>query len=149
MENFENYTPTENTPMNNRQINGYLLETAKWGKFLAILGYVVMGIILLVALFMMFGMSGMVKNISGGYPMILIGLLYLVIIGIYYIPVTYLYKFSVQIKEGVQSQNEGLYTSGFENLKSLFKFLGIFTIVLLGFYVVLALVTIPMAAFLK
>jgi hypothetical protein len=149
MENLENNTPAEHTLMNNRQINGYLVETAQWGKFLAIVGYVLMGLMVLLAFFMMFGLSGLMKTFRSGFPMVVMGLVYLVLAGVYYIPVTYLYKFSVQMKEAIQSQDEGLYASGFENLKSLFKFLGIFTIVTLALYGLIILIAAPMAILFK
>ena len=57
-----NTNPAQEKPvMGNEQIEAYLKETAQWGKFLAIMGYVLMGILVLVALAMMVGMSAFSK----------------------------------------------------------------------------------------
>jgi len=149
MENLENNALMENSLMSNRQINKYLLETSKWGNFLAIIGYVMMGLLVLLAVFMMFGLSALMKTAGAGFPMVLVGLIYLVLAGVYYFPVTYLYKFSGQIKQAILSKDENLYTSGFENLKSLFKFMGIFMIVMLSLYGVGLLIALPMMMFFK
>lgn len=149
MENSEINTPIENPFMNNREIKNYLLEAAKWGKFLAITGYVLMGLLVLVAIVMTVAMSALSQVAGSGFPMALVGLLYILLAGIYYFPVTYLYKFSVQMKQAIQIQNEGLLTSGFQNLKSLFKFLGIFTIVLLSLYGLALIIVLPLTYFLK
>jgi len=149
MENLENNLPVENSMMNNMEIKSYLMETAKWGKFLAIVGYVVMGLLVLLAIVMMFAMSVVSQFAQSKFPLWMLGLVYILLAGIYYIPVTYLYKFSVQMQKAIQMQNEGLLTSGFQNLKSLFKFMGIFTIVMLALYGLALLIAIPMAMLFK
>jgi hypothetical protein len=74
---------------------------------------------------------------------------YLALAGVYWFPVTYLYRFSAQMKQAVKSRDESLYTSGFANLKSLFKFFGIFTIVMLALYGLILVIAVPMAMFFK
>jgi hypothetical protein len=147
MENLENTTPTQDALLDNREIHSYLLETAKWGNFLAIIGYVFMGLLALLALFMIFGMSQLLEG--KGFPMWIMGLVYLALAGVYWFPVTYLYRFSAQMKQAVKSRDESLYTSGFANLKSLFKFFGIFTIVMLALYGLILVIAVPMAMFFK
>jgi hypothetical protein len=133
MENTEINTTQTETFAVNREIKLYLAETAKWGNVLAIIGYVFMGLMILASLVMIIGFSQMSGQI--GFPMWILGIVYLILAGVYYIPVTYLYRFSAQIKLAVHRNDGKLYTTGFENLKSLFKFFGIFTFVLLGLYV--------------
>ncbi len=147
MENLEKTTPTPDALLDNREIHAYLLETAKWGNFLAIIGYILMGLLALLSLFMMFGMSQLIANQV--FPIWIMGVVYLAMAGVYWFPVTYLYRFSAQMKQAVLSRNEGLYTSGFANLKSLFKFFGIFTIVILALYALAIVVAIPMAMLFK
>ena len=149
MENFENKVQDENSFISNYKINDYLIETSKWGKFLAIVGYIGMGILLLVAIYMMFGFSK-ISNLSGTrFPMGILGFIYIIIGAIYYFPVNYLYKYSVQIKKGLISKDITTITSGFQNLKSLFKFMGIFTIVILSIYGLILLIAIPTMLFFK
>jgi len=149
MENSEINTPNESPKMLNHEIKSYLLEVTKWAQFLAIVGYVAMGLLVIVALVSMFALSAIGKIAGSGFPMGLVGLLYIILAVIYYFPVTYLYKFSVQTKQAIQIQNEGLLTSGFQNLKSLFKFMGILTIVMLSLYGVALLIAVPMAMLFK
>jgi len=149
MENLENNLPIENKLLNNTEINSYLMEASKWGQFLAIVGYVMMGLLVLVAIVMMFAMSVVSQVAQSKFPLWMLGLVYILLAGIYYIPITYLYKFSVQMQKAIQMQNEGLLTSGFQNLKSLFKFMGIFTIVMLALYGLALLIAVPMAMLFK
>ena len=149
MENLENNLPVENSMMNNMEIKSYLMEASKWGQFLAIVGYVMMGLLVLVAIVMMFAMSVVSQVAQSKFPLWMLGLVYILLAGIYYIPITYLYKFSVQMQKAIQMQNEGLLTSGFQNLKSLFKFMGIFTIVMLALYGLALLIAVPMAMLFK
>ena len=149
MENFENNTPIENPMLNNREINSYLLEAYKWGQFLAIVGYVAMGLLVVVAIVMSFALSALSQVAGSGFPMGLVGLVYVLLAVVYYFPVTYLYKFSVQTKQAIQMQNEGLLTSGIQNLKSLLKFMGILTIVMLSLYGLALLIAVPVALLFK
>ncbi len=135
MENTEINTTQNETVTVNSEISMYLAETAKWGNLLAIVGYVFMGIMVMLSLAMIIGFSFISKD--AGFPMWIMGLVYLLLAGVYYIPVTYLYRFSNQMKLAVHRNDEKLYTTGFANLKSLFKFFGIFTFVLLGLYVLI------------
>ena len=133
MENTEINTTQNESFALNHEIKTYLSETAKWGNLLAIVGYVFLGILALISVVIIIAFSFFKKETV--LPMWIFGLVYLVLAGINYIPVTYLYRFSAQIKLAVIKGDENFYASGFANLKSLFKFMGIFTIVFLGLYV--------------
>lgn len=122
------------------EIKGFLLETVKWGKFLAITGYIGIGLMLIFSLLLIFGM-GMFGNLYPNETGIMIGGLYFIFCLGYLFPIHYLYKFSTEVKEGLQSTNQPTILSGFENLKSLFKFMGIMTAVLLSLYAVIFLFT--------
>lgn len=145
-----NTNPAQEKPvMGNEKIEAYLKETAQWGKFLAIMGYVLMGILVLVALAMMVGMSAFSKATGHGIFSVLLGMIYILLAGVYFVPITYLYRFSTQVKQAVENNNEEEYTTAFQNLKSLFKFLGIFTIVMLALYAVALVVALPLAMLMK
>lgn len=149
MENFENNVQGEHSFINSAEIINYLMETSKWGKFLAIAGYVSIGILFLVAIFMMIGLSSM-SNLTGTeFPMGAFGFIYILMAALYYFPVTYLYNYSVQIKKGLKSNDITTITAGFQNLKSLFKFMAIITIVILSIYGLILLVAIPTMIFFK
>ncbi len=69
------------------------------------------------------------------------------IAALYYFPTTYLYRFSVSIKRGIEEHNFYDVTNGFENLKSLFKFMGILLIVTMIIYAVAIMLVIAVAGF--
>lgn len=143
MDNLEKNVQFENSFITTTEINGYLLETSKWGKFLAIVGYVGLCILIILSLFIMIGFSQISKFSGVGFPMGMIGFLYIIIAVIYYFPINYLYSYSVQIKQGLNSNDLSSITAGFRNLKSLFKFLGIFTIIILSIYALILVIVLP------
>ena len=147
MENIENTQPIENQFAINSEIKAYLLETAKWGKFLAIVGYVGMGLLLLLGIVFILGFSVFNSVSDVGFPIRIMGFIYVLLSVAYYFPLKYLYNFSTQIKKGFNSANQQTVTFGFENLKSLFKFMGILTIVVLSIYALLIIVVIPIGIF--
>ena len=145
MDTIEKNQEHESLIIIDSELKDYLLETSKWSKFLAIVGYVGLGLLILLALFVMFGFSQFSQFSHVAFPMGLIGFLYIILAVIYYFPVTYLYKFSVQIKNGLTSNDKQTVTFGFENLKSLFKFIGIFTIVILSMYALILIIVLPLS----
>jgi MFS family permease len=113
----------------------YLNETGKWGKFLAIVGFIVMGLIVLAGLFAgkLFATLGQ----TAGMPYAgLIGVFYILIAVLYFFPILYLFNFSSRIRKALQTKDNQTLDSAFENLKSHYKFMGIFMIIILGIYVV-------------
>lgn len=149
---MENLTsPQENAApiVINEEIKSYLLETSKWGKFMAIVGYVGMGLLVVLAIVTMVGLTALGGLAHTGFPIGIMGLFYIGFAVLYYFPVTYLYKFSVQMKQGINSGEEFSVISGFQNLKSLFKFMGIMLIVIISIYALVLLITIPAALFMK
>jgi hypothetical protein len=143
MENSENNLPIESKLSISPEISYYLTICAKWGKFLAITGYIGMGFLILIGFIMMIAMPFSGESAALKFPTGLIGLLYLVIGIIYFFPVTFLYRFSEKTRQGLIAQDPNSLTSGFSNLKSLFKFMGIFTIVMLAIYALSLILVIP------
>lgn len=112
-----------------------LAETAKWAFFLSIIGFIMIGFIVLAAL-----IGGVVSMASvGGYGVLII-ILYLAFAAMYFFPVLYLYRFSSGIKQALAVNNQAALDLSLSNLKSHYKFLGIFTIVMLSLYAVLLLI---------
>jgi len=128
------------------RIKGYLLETSKWSKFIAIVGFVGIGILAVIGILMLIGFS-FLGNLYKGVPMWIVGVVYIVMSVIYYFPTIYLYKFSTKIKQGLQLEGEMVLADGFLNLKKVFKFIGILTIVILSIYVLALLIAIPVFFF--
>ena len=110
----------------NSKINNFLLETAKWAKFLAIVGFVFIGLMVLAALFMI-GAGASASRIPGfAGGTVFAGITYLIMAVLYYFPTQYLYNFAVKMKLAIQNSQQNNLEDGFENLKSLFKFTGIY-----------------------
>lgn len=149
MDFFENKEQDESLFFTNNEVNSYLIETSKWAKFLAIVGFIGMGILILISIFVMFGLSKFSSFSDSGISMGIIGFIYIILAAIYYFPISYLYQFSKQIKNGVNTNDKASVTSGFQNLKSLFKFMGIFTIVVLSIYGLALLIAIPTLLFIN
>ena len=116
----------------------FLKETAKWTKFLAILGFVGIGLMVLGSLVMLFAPSSLMSN--GDFPFggkIFMMLLYLAFAVLYYFPISYLYQFSEKTKKAIENNDNNAIRDAFEFLKSHYKFMGILTIILLAFYAII------------
>lgn len=114
----------------------YLSETAKWGKFLAIVGFVFTAIIILAGLFFTVAISSM-----GGYygsvfaglgPVI--GIFYIAIGAIYLYPCLCLYRFSTKMKAALLVSDQETLNEAFNQHRKMYKFFGIITIIVLGLY---------------
>ena len=110
-----------------------LLETSRWGKFLGVVGFIMSGLLALVSITFM---GGTFINPNDIYPGLgaSIFIIYLVIAVIYVFPSLYVFRYSIKIKEGINSSDQSRCTEGFSNLKNLFLFFGIMTIIVLALY---------------
>jgi hypothetical protein len=113
--------------------SGYLNETGKWSKFLAILGFCFIGLIVVAGLFAGTIFSAMNSELP--YPGFMMGVIYIVMGLLYFFPMYYLFKFSTQVRAALMRKDSRELDSAFENLKSHYKYIGIFMIITLGFYV--------------
>ena len=115
---------------------GFLQESAKWSKFMAIVGFVGIGLMVLVSLFMAIGFSSMGTANMPELPfsMSVFSIIYVLFAAIYFFPVYYLYQYATKTSAALHSKNKQLLTDGLENLKSHHKFLGIFTLILVSLY---------------
>ena len=119
-------------------IMGFLKETSTWTYFLSILGFIGIGLMLLFGVFF----SVVMGLISGGNPydnlgmdMSYFGLIYIVLALLYFFPVLYLFNFSRKTKLALKTNNNDDLTTAFSNLKSHYKFMGVFTIVVISIYI--------------
>ncbi len=123
-------------------IKSYLEESAKWGKFLAIVGFVISGLIFIAGLTISSNMgSGSPLGGEGVFgpgtpaglgPVLMI--FYIVAAVLYFFPCLYLYRFSTKMRTALASDDQQTLTESFQNLKSMFRFVGIIAIILLAFY---------------
>jgi uncharacterized membrane protein YjgN (DUF898 family) len=120
----------------------FLSESARWGKFLAIIGFIVCGLIIIVGIYMAsaasevnraFSRYGSGSSFSGMGTMMAV--VYIIVALIYFFPCLYLLRFSNHMKAALAADDQSSLTASFQNLKSMFKFVGIFTIVILSIYI--------------
>lgn len=120
--------------------SGFLNETSRWAKFLAILGFVGVGFMILFSLVIIgLGnsnpmMEASFKTAGYGNPAV-VGIIYLVMAVVSIFPYLYLFQFATKMKTALRSSEQDVLNSAFSSLKSCFKFVGVFTIILLGFFV--------------
>src|SRR5947209_8611390 len=123
----------------------YLNATAKWAKFLSIVGMIVL---ILVFLFTVLSASvldnaslvtlgGSSTRVSeGASNSVRIGMIIgsLIMIAIGFIPLFYLLHFANRMKKALASNQQTLLNESFYNLKRYFRFLGIVVIIVLILY---------------
>lgn len=120
----------------------YLYETARWGRFLAIVGLVVCSLLVIAGLYfallpasvsridsdiLLSAEEKRVASVSMGIGLILAALLY-------FFPCLYLLRFSAKMKTALQADDPSNLTESFRQLKSAFRYVGILTIIFLGIY---------------
>jgi len=138
-----------NAELTNTSIS-YLKESAKWGRFLSILGFILSGLMILASLFMMTAFSSFPGGADfgpmGALPGVAMGLIYILIALLYLLPSLFLFRFSKNTLQAINSSNSSQITTAFKNLKSMFKFMGIAAILFIGLYVIGIIVAIGVAA---
>lgn len=112
-------------------IKSYLAESARWAKFIAIVSFVLLGLGVISVL--LGGGALLAAGIPGGGGG-LIMLVYIIVIGITFIPIYYLYQFAIKTQMALLNDSQVALQDAFECHKSMFKFYGIFLAIMLGFY---------------
>jgi hypothetical protein len=140
-----NYTSGMNTnhssglpiPQITEESLGYLSTAAKWTKFLAILGFIGIG-------FMLVG--GLIVNVVSHFagdsmvqthfpvPLRYLGFIYVIFAAVYVFPLIYLNNFSNFITKAVTLRETEYLTIALLNLKKHLKYIGIMTIVFIVTY---------------
>jgi hypothetical protein len=151
MDEIKNLSSTESPaeiPQLTSESVTYLLKAAKWGKFLAILGFIITGLMVIAGIMMSFVLN-MVQDemvpLNMPFSPKLLSVFYIVIAGVYLIPVIFLNSFSNNAIKAVKRSSTENMTTSIRNLKNLFVFIGISTVVILALYIVI-LITIGTAA---
>lgn len=121
----------------NRDSLRHLEEARKWAMFIAILGFIGVGMLVLVALFSGTALAFLGDDFVSPALGIGIGILYLLIAVLYFFPVYYLFNFSGKAKKAVKESDSKSLAESMKFLKSHYKFLGIMAIVMLVLYPIL------------
>jgi uncharacterized membrane protein len=149
---MENFDLLNNDLQVSAPAQNFLSECAKWGKFLAIIGFVLCGIMAVLAFFIpTFIMNippyntlapGLSSGLAAGMT-----IMYILFALLFFFPCLYLYKFSVKMKSSLAETSQENFDESLQNLKSMFKFYGIVTIVMLSIYALIFLIAMIGVAF--
>jgi hypothetical protein len=110
-----------------------MAEIVKWAKFLAICSFVGVGIMVLLGVGMILLQF---ESLKVGLQVLVMGVFYIGMAVLYLFPALYLYRFATACGEAIEKFNDDTLEEGIENLKSLFRFTGILTIIILSLYAV-------------
>ncbi|MNU20748.1 hypothetical protein D3C71_89990 [compost metagenome] len=126
----------------NENSKAYLGQTVRWTNFLAILGFISIGLMLFFSLLIILGGGIMMNRLSevssfGTIGYTLFGILYLGISILYFFPVFYLYKFGRLMKSGLLTDNELQITEAFRYQRNMYRFMGIMALIVIGIYILI------------
>lgn len=115
----------------------HLESTRKWTLFMSIIGFIVIGLIIIFA-FTFGSIMDDIPQMGGAFSSAFVIILYLVMAAIYVPPILHLYRFSTRIKTAVRTKDDELVESAFNALRAHYTYIGILIVIVLGFYVIMA-----------
>ncbi|MGY3054782.1 hypothetical protein ACVWYG_002991 [Pedobacter sp. UYEF25] len=144
MEDLETAEPTAVKLIVTEEMRSYIYDITKWAKFLSIIGYAV-AILLLLGSFSIgsllnsnpSALAALGPLAKGGST--LISIIYLLIAAFYFYPSMLLGRISARGKQAVLFGDQENLDSTLLQMKSLFKFWGIITLVIIVAYVLLVI----------
>lgn len=130
----------------------FLRGAAKWATIFAILGFIGLGFLVLMGIMVM--AAGSIADSAAAsagsvmpFPMSVLGIVYIVMAVIYFLPIFYLYKFASDTKWALNNNNSEKLASGFKNLKSHFKTIVLIIIITIIVYIIgIAVFAVTMAS---
>ncbi len=138
----------------------HLADAAKWAKFLAVFGFIICGLIVLVGIFFgsffsmltsQYGGDSSFNDMGGasGLGSVMgsaMAVVYILMALIYFFPCLYLFRFATKIKNALASNDQSVLNASFQNLKAAFRFVGILTIIGMAFWLLAIIVGLLGAA---
>jgi hypothetical protein len=115
-------------------------RTRKWANFLAIVGFIFSGLILLMAIGIGFIFSKLPGMEQLPFMPGFIGIFYVIIGVINFIAALFLFRFAVNLKNAIKGKDENKFLPAFNNLDKLFQLIGVLTIIMLALYVLVILI---------
>ena len=133
-------------------VKNHMLETARWGKFLAIFWLIINGLGFIAGLSILLNIQRMA---DAGYQQLIntyitMGVTYLLAPLVSFYPAFAMLRYAVLIKRSIQHNNQAEFTTAFAFMKKGLKYLGILTvvtIVLITIGVVMTIVTLSRQGF--
>jgi len=127
----------------NQSIRESLGTMTYWSKFLAIIGFIGIGFMVIAAIGFIIGGS-MLENFGQFQLMftVLYPLIYIALAILYFFPVNYMYRFAVKSRNALNSNSQENLDSGLSNLASSYKYIGVMTIVIISLYALIFIISI-------
>lgn len=112
----------------------HLSKMAYWAKLFGVLGFIFSAGIVIILL------GGGIGDPYGlGSTATFV---YIITAIFYFVPSNYIYAFSKQCRIALNTNSQSSISNAFDNLASLFKFFGVFTVIILGIYALIFIFTI-------
>lgn len=112
----------------------HLLEASKWATFIAIIGFIAIALLIVMSFSIGTIMANLPEGSLGGISPTFFSFFYLIMAGIYFIPVFYLFQFGQKTKQAIINEDHNLLAFGLKKLNAHYKFLGIVLIIGLVLY---------------
>ncbi|TDQ06964.1 DUF5362 family protein [Pedobacter metabolipauper] len=158
MENYEETSPEEFAPVQKESpevpvlvitedIRSYVYETAKWAKFLAIVGFVFCALIIIAA-FSVGAIMGTLSTMTPGMGAFgkmgagFLTVIYLIFGLLYFYPSLMLFKYANAAKRAILFSDQLSLSEAMGKMKSFFKFYGILMIIVISIYALIFLFAI-------
>jgi len=148
---MESFDLLDNDLQLSNAAQNFLSESARWARFLAIIGFIFCGFMAVIAFFIPAVIvnlppynrmpAGFSSGVAAG-----ITILYLLLALLLFFPCLYLYKFSIKMQVSLNTVSQETFDESLKNLKSMFKFYGILTIVMLSVYALIFVIAMIVAA---
>ena len=124
----------------------YLKGASPWLRFIGIVGFIGLGLAVVLILIMGFGLSSALANTEelGAFAALGPGLtiIYIPFLALYFFPLFFMFRFGNKIKSYLHSGNSEDLEEAFKNNKSLWTFAGVLTIISLAFMALALLIGI-------
>jgi len=157
---MEQNQPTQNTSLFGLSIDpaakSHLSDAARWAKFLAIIGFIMCGLIVLVGIFAGTFFERFYSSRYEGFDTnmqmntrglgVFATVLYILIALLYFFPCLFLFNFASKMKTALLSDDQSSLNASFQNLKKTFRYLGVLTIIVLSFYIIVLLIALAAGA---
>jgi hypothetical protein len=117
----------------------HLSETARWARFLAIVGFIFLGLMIIGGIAVVSYMANTVDSYNTGINMFAgvgVGMIffYLLVAAIWFFPLLFLFRFATRMKAALEGNDQQALNTSLQNLKVCFRYVGVVTIVGLAFY---------------
>jgi hypothetical protein len=144
-------SPLENNKIEiERETLSHLDTTRKWAMFLAIIGFIFLGLIIIIGLIAGTFLTAFNSGEKGlGIPESLMFVPVLLLAVVYFFPVLFLFRFSKHTSHAIRNFDKLELHKALKNLKYYFAYIGVMIIIVFSIYIVVLIVAGSSMAFLK